>query len=116
MSTLHLLLYIMSHKTTNSTSPPLSLSNSSLSIPSILSYNVNSLSFYSTDPHALSRRLSISCALNDFVKTHDIICLQETNLAPRESHALSSLPGCHISRNSLSMSCAGTLIIDTPSV
>ena len=37
-----------------------SLSNSSLPIPSILTYNIRSLSFYSTDPQSLSRRLSLS--------------------------------------------------------
>ena len=67
--------------------------------------------FYST-----SRRLSISSALNDFLKTHDIICLQETHLAPHESHALSSLLGCSISRNSVDINRAGTLMVDTPNI
>jgi hypothetical protein len=110
---------------TNTITSPLSRSFSppsfpppspSLSPPSLLTYNIRSLSFYSTDPQSLTRRLSISHAIKDFIKSHDIICLQETHLAHLESFALSSLSGCVVSRNNLSMSSAGTLIIDTPAI
>lgn len=54
--------------------------------------------------------------LRDFINSSDIICLQETNLSATERLALSSLPNCTVSFNSLSMSTAGTLVIDTPSI
>ena len=94
----------------------LPLSSSSLPIPSILSYNVHSLSFYSSDSRSLLRRTLIHSSVSDFAKDHDIICLQETHLASSETFAFASLPNCIISRNNLDMSHAGTLIIDTPSI
>ena len=62
------------------------------------------------------RRFAISSALNHFVSAHDIICIQETHLAPEEAQALSSLPGCTVTRNGLQMGRGGTAIIDTPSL
>ena len=100
----------------SSSSPPLSLSSSLLPIPRLLSYNVHSLSFYSTDPRALSRSYSIRNALSDFIKNQDIICLQETHLASADSLALSYLSGCVVSRNNACMGKAGTIIVDTPSL
>jgi ribonuclease HI/exonuclease III len=95
-------------------SSSISLDSCSLPVPRILSYNVRSLSFYSTYPHALTRRLSISNALNSFRKNHEIICLQETHLASDEAFALASMQDCIISRNNKNMSQAGTIVIDTP--
>ena len=89
--------------------PPLSLSSSHLPIPRILSYNVHSLSYYASNPRALSRRHSISCAMRDFIKAHDIICLQETHLSANESFAFSELHNCRVSRNGSDMnSCRDT--------
>ncbi len=93
-----------------------SLADSSFPVPRILSYNIRSLSFYSTGQRALKRRISIFNALHDFIKDHDIICLQETHLAPTESFALDSLPSCVISRNNADISHGGTIIIDTPNI
>ena len=93
-----------------------SFSNSSALIPRILSYNVNSLSYYASNSYARKRHSLISSFLHDSIKTQDIICLQETSLAQAEQHALSNLPGCIVSHNNLQMGTAGTLIIDTPSV
>lgn len=60
-----------------------SLLSSSVPLPSILSYNVNSLSAYSS---AIPRRSHISSALKDFIKTHDILCIQESHLK-RHDHS-----------------------------
>lgn len=95
---------------------PPSFANSSHTIPRIISYNVNSLSYYASDSTGSARRQLIQGALSDFINTNDIICLQETNLAPAEAHALSNLKGCLISRNNLSMGRGGTAIIDSPSL
>ena len=94
----------------------LSLSNSPLPIPRLLSYNVNSLSYYSSNTSSRNRHHLINSFLLDNIKNHDIICLQETNLARLEKHALSNLPGCTISHNNHQMGTAGTLIIDSASV
>ena len=91
------------------------LSSSSFPLPSILSYNIRGLSFYSTSSRALQRRISISNAFSSFVQNHDVICVQETHLAPNEQFAL-SFPNCIVSRNNLSMHSGGTAIIDTPSI
>ena len=98
-----------------STSNP-SLSSSSLPIPSILSYNIRGLSFYSTSSRSLHRRISISNAFNDFIKNHDIVCVQETHLARNECFAFSSLHECLISRNNGDSQGGGTVIIDTPNI
>ena len=97
-------------------SSPLSLDNFAAPIPRILSYNVNSLSYYSSSSSARLRHQRISSFLRDNVNNHDVICLQETNLALAEQNALSNLPGCSVSRNNFQMGVAGTMIIDTPSV
>jgi exonuclease III len=52
--------------------------------------------------------------VENFVSQSDIVCLQETRLAPAERLALSALPGCVVSRNNLTKGQAGTLMIDTP--
>ena len=99
-----------------SSSSNTSLSSSFFPLPSILSYNIRGLSFYSTSSRALHRRISISKAFNDFIKNHDIICVQETHLARNECFAFSSLNGCLISRNNSDSQSAGTVIIDTPNI
>ena len=91
-----------------------SFDTSTLPIPRVLSYNIRSLSFYSTFPHALSRRLSIANALNSFCKNHEIICLQETHLASEEQFALSNFQDCSVSRNNKNILQGGTAILDTP--
>jgi hypothetical protein len=99
-----------------SSSSPCTFRSSSLLVPFITTYNVNSLSYYSADRDAGNRKFLISSFLHDAIKTNDIICLQETNLAPAEAHALSSLPGCRIIYNNLHLNQAGTAIIETPSL
>jgi exonuclease III len=84
--------------------------------PHLLSYNVNSLSYYTTSESGLRRKGQILDALGAFIKEADIICLQETNLAPSEKFALTHLPGCTIAHNNFDIGQAGTLIIDTPRV
>ena len=97
--------------------PPLaSFSSSAALVPRIISYNVNSLSYYATSPDGRLRRSIISSTLRDFIVKCDIICLQETNLSASEKLALTALPRCSVSFNNFSMNVAGTLIIDTPSV
>ena len=85
-------------------------------VPRILSYNIASLSYYASSKEARTRNARIMNTLSDFVKSSDIICLQETNLSELEEHALSSLKGCLISRNNFAMGVAGTAIIDTPAI
>ena len=92
------------------------LDSFSLPIPRILSYNIRSLSYYATYPHAFSRRASIHNALKSFIQNHEIVCLQETHLAHTESSALSHFKDCDISRNNKNLSQAGTIIIDTPQI
>ena len=82
--------------------------------PLIISYNINSLSYYSTNSIAVTRRNSIYNCLRDFIKKSDIICLQETNLALLEQQALTNFSRCIISRNNFDINVAGTVIIDTP--
>lgn len=94
----------------------LTLSNYAASIPRILSYNINSLSYYSTNPRSNFRRHLISSFIADNLSKFEIICLQETNLARSEQHAMTHLPGCVVSLNNLKQDTAGTLIIDTPAV
>lgn len=62
--------------------------NSIALIPRIISYNVNSLSYYATDP---SRTNNIRTFIQDSLRKADIICLQETNLATKEQQALSHI-------------------------
>lgn len=93
-----------------------SLSTSVACTPQLLSYNVNSLSYYASSEAALRRKGRVLEALGDFVRAADIICLQETNLAPQEKLALTHLSGCTISHNNFDSNKAGTLIIDTPGV
>ena len=67
------------------------LSNFSLQVPRIISYNVNSLSYYSTASELVRRRGLITSCLRDLTSSADIVCLQETNLAATEAFALSSI-------------------------
>ncbi len=98
------------------TSGSLSFANSTVVVPRIVSYNVNGLSYYSTDSDGVFRKNLAAQAISDFVPRCDIICLQETNLTLAERLCFSSLPGCIVSFNSLKRGVAGTLIIDTPSI
>lgn len=90
--------------------------SSSLLVPRITSYNVRSLSFYASDPSAIARKGLINQCLKDVIRDNDVVCLQETNLAPSERLALSNLPHCQVSRNNLQLHQAGTVIIDCPSL
>ena len=81
-------------------------------VPKIISYNINSLSYYACSVSGKIRNAKINRTLSDFVKSADIICLQETNLSTSESFALNSMKGCIISRNNYKMGAAGTLIIE----
>ena len=93
------------------------LSNFSLPVPRIISYNVNSLSYYSTTPELVHRRGMITSCLRDLASSADIVCLQETNLAATETFALSSIsPQASVSLNNYKMHQAGTAIIDCPSI
>lgn len=85
-------------------------------MPRLVSYNVNGLSFYSKTPSACSRYSRALSTLRDLIPKFDIICLQETRLASAEKFALTSLPNCSISFNNRSMTSAGTLFIDSPSI
>jgi len=100
-----------SHPSTSES--PLSLF--SLPAPRILSYNIRSASYYATNTRALARRFLISKALDHFSLKHEIICLQETHLAPDENFAFKRF-GCAVSWNNRDVSHAGTVIIDTPSL
>lgn len=91
--------------------------NFSLPVPRIISYNVNSLSYYSTSTDLVHRRNLVSSCLRDLLGSADILCLQETNLAASEALALSSItPNSAVSLNNLKMHVAGTAIIDSPAV
>jgi ribonuclease HI/exonuclease III len=92
------------------------LSNFSLPVPRIISYNVNSLSYYSTTPELVHRRDLITSCLRDLTSSADIVCLQETNLAATEAFALSSLSAHAVSLNNYKMYQAGTAIIDSPAI
>lgn len=111
-------LSAIERKGLESAAPPPSspFSTSTCITPRIISYNVNGLSFYATCVSSVTRKNLVHNTLNDFISKADIICIQETKLAALESHALSSLSKCIISRNNFSMSSAGTAIIDTPSI
>ena len=92
------------------------LSNFSLPVPRIISYNVNSLSYYSTTPELVHRRDLITSCLRDLTSSADIVCPQETNLAATEAFALSSLSAHAVSLNNYKMYQAGTAIIDSPAI
>ena len=95
----------------------LSFPNFSLPVPRIISYNVNSLSFYSTSIDLTHRRNLVSACIRDLLASSDIVCLQETNLATHETQALFSIvPHSAVSLNNLKMHEAGTAIIDSPSI
>ena len=93
-----------------------SLSASLECVPTVVSYNVRGLSFYAAAGEAEDRRLRVSEAVRDLVRTADIVCLQETKLAPTERLVFSSLPGCAVSFSNLSKASSGTLIIDCPGI
>ena len=91
--------------------------NFSLPVPRIVSYNVNSLSYYSTSADLVHRRNLVSSCLRDLLSSADILCVQETNLAAAEALALSSIaPDSAVSLNSFKMHVAGTAIIDSPAI
>jgi len=93
------------------------MSNFALPVPRIVSYNVNSLSYYSTASDLVLRRGLITSCLRDLASSTDILCLQETNLAATESFALSSIsPQGSVSLNNHKMFQAGTAIIDSPTI
>ena len=85
--------------TTSGDSGVATVANFVAPVPRIASHNVASLSHYATAPEGRRRRGRVISALRDFIPKADIICLQETNLATGEASALSSLPGCTVSRN-----------------
>lgn len=91
------------------------LSSFSLPVPSILSYNIRSSSFYSSSSRASDRRRDIQSFLKYAVSNQNIICLQETHLAPNE-HLAFHFPNSITSLNNLSIEHAGTAIIDSPSL
>ena len=92
------------------------VANATSTVPRVISYNVNGLSFYASDRDALFRKSLITRAISDFIPSCDIICLQETNLTAAERLCFSSLPGCAVSFNNFKRNTAGTLIIDTPGI
>ena len=51
-------------------------------------------------------------AVDDFSRTADIVCLQETKLAPSERQALSGLSGCSVYYSNLSKASAGVAIVE----
>ena len=85
-------------------------------VPRVVTYNVNSLSFYGSDGASADRRRQISSALSGFSKDCDIILLQETNLRSGERQALNSFEssGGKVSLNGVKKGTAGTAVIDTP--
>ena len=91
--------------------------NFTLPVPRIISYNVNSLSYYSTSSDLVLRRAIVSSCLRDLISSADILCLQETNLVSSEAFALSSIsPGGSVSLNNFKLREAGTAIVDSPSI
>src|SRR5690349_138649 len=91
--------------------------NFTLPVPRIISYNVNSLSYYSTSSDLVLRRAMVSSCLRDLISSTDILCLQETNLASAEAHALSAVfPQSAVSLNNYTMHEAGTAIVESPSL
>lgn len=86
----------------------LSFDNSTALIPRIVSYNVNSLSYYSDS----KRRNLVRTFINDAIQNVDILCLQETNLASTERSALANIKGI-ASLNNHQMGTAGTAILDS---
>ena len=79
--------------------------------PSIVSNNLNGLSYYGTNT---SRRRAMSKHLKTFRGNHHI-CLQETHLAADEAIALKpEFPDGCISYNNKTTSSGGTAIIDLP--
>ena len=95
---------------------PFSFASSFACVPTITTYNTNSLSFYASSGSLLARQSLVHSALEFFLKETDILCLQETNLARLEQFALGRFSGCAVSLNNLEMHRAGTAIIDSPSL
>ena len=97
---------------------PSSFASSLSCIPRLLTYNVNSLSFYASSQDARLRRDLQGQAWSDFIKDNDILLFQETNLCAEEAHALSTLGGlgCVVSRNGFEQGVAGTAIVDSPQI
>ena len=69
------------------------LASSLACVPSIVSYNVRGLSFYVGPGEASERKGRVRRAIEDLSIKTDIVCLQETKLAPSERQALSSMAG-----------------------
>ena len=99
--------------------PPdaLSLRNSTLLVPRIVSFNINDLSYYSTSPSGRARYFKIASCLRGLSDRNDIICIQETGLYPSEQLALSnSFPSCKIGRSSLKGGVAGVMTVEGPAI
>ena len=97
-------------------SGPVTFSSSVACVPSVLSYNVRSLSNCSEDTvKGKYRKERCHGAVVDLSKGADIVCLQETKLSTGEHFAFTSaFKDGHVDFNSFRKGVAGTLIIDTP--
>ena len=95
-----------------------SLAISAIPSPRIATWNCNSLSHYTTTSSGINRRNNIIENINHLKKQHDIICLQETHLGPKEDRALTStLKGWEIfysNHNLPPLHRAGTIIAVSP--
>ena len=89
----------------------LSFSNSTLSIPRILSLNLNSLSYYG----GTSRHRRIMKYLRSNIKNFDTICLQETGLLAAEGGAL-DFGDCKTGLSNKRLNVSGVATIETPSL
>src|ERR1700761_4656674 len=91
-------------------------SNTSALCPSLVTFNVNSLSYYASHSPYLERKRRLADLIEDLSSKHDIVCLQETNLHATESSFLARLSQHRVSFNNLDKNRAGTLILDSPSL
>ena len=101
---------------TNPSNGTFSLSSSLTCVPTIITYNVRGLSYYAGPGESEDRKRRVRSAIEEMTRKADIVCLQETKLAPSERQALSNLGNCQVSYSNFSKSSAGTLIIDCPGV
>ena len=101
---------------TNPSNGTFSLSSSLTCVPTIITYNVRGLSYYAGPGESEDRKRRVRSAIEEMSRKADIVCLQETKLAPSERQALSNLGNCQVSYSNFSSSSAGTLVIDCPGV
>ena len=87
-------------------------------VPRIISYNINSASFYNSSSEGLSRHSKIRGCVKDLCKKCDILLLQETNLSPTDQYCFikTAGEGGRVFNNGNKIGTAGTMIIETPAI